>query len=306
MGSIARRLVRTSVEWALASPGMLRLGARARRGDALILSYHNVIPSDDIGDEWDGLHLPARRFSEQLDAIERTHEIVPLESLLTAPVQPRKPRVAITFDDAYRGALEYGVTELVRRGHPCTVFVVPAFVGTASFWWDALRAAMAASPNARMRDHVLSSLRGQDGPIRAWAASEGIPMQDVPDYARPGTLTQLERIASLGGVTLGSHSWSHANLTLVDDVDLEAELRRPLEWLEARFDTVLPWIAYPYGITSDRVERAAAASGYIAGLGQQVGWLSSTNSQRFQLPRLDVPAGMTVRGFAARASGLWP
>src|SRR2546422_8966546 len=68
----------------------------------------------------------------------RTHAIVPLEEVLTPAPSGRRPRVAITFDDAYQGAIAIGVEELARRGGPAALFVVPAFGGGGSFWWEPL------------------------------------------------------------------------------------------------------------------------------------------------------------------------
>src|SRR5213079_1926770 len=77
------------------------------------------------------------------------HAVVPLEQLL-APAPPgRRPRVAITFDDGYRGAVCIGVPELARRDVPATLFVVPGFVGKGPFWWDAV------APGARGVDPAL-------------------------------------------------------------------------------------------------------------------------------------------------------
>jgi peptidoglycan/xylan/chitin deacetylase (PgdA/CDA1 family) len=165
---------------------------------------------------------------------------------------------------------------------------------------------MAADPTEGVRNHALSTLCGRDADARIWARAQGIPFDDVPDYAAPASLEDLRRVMRLGSTALGSHSWSHPNLTLLHGSDLEDELRRPLDWLRAHFGTALPWLAYPYGLSSERVERALVACGYHAAVGQHEGWMRSATNRPFQIPRFNIPAGMSMRGFAARLSGLWP
>src|SRR3989454_12415715 len=105
--------------------GLAKLGRVRRREHTLVLTYHNIVPerSPPFGDR--SLHLPRPLFVRQLEQLLRTHAVVPLEDVL-APARPsHRPRVAITFDDAYRGATVMGVEELTKRGLPATLFVVP-------------------------------------------------------------------------------------------------------------------------------------------------------------------------------------
>ena len=88
--------------------------------------------------------------------------------------------------------------------------------------------------------------------------------------------------------------------------ELAEELTRPLEWLRARFGATLPVLTYPYGLQSTAVQRAADQAGYQSAFLITGGWLPRTDlqRQRFALPRLNVPAGLSLRGFEMRVSGL--
>jgi peptidoglycan/xylan/chitin deacetylase (PgdA/CDA1 family) len=295
----------------IAEAGLIHSGVGAavrlrRRRDALVLAYHNVVPAgkQPAGDA--SLHLPQRRFAAQLDALQRTHDVVPLETLLDEPVRPaRRPRAVITFDDAYRGAVTAGVAELAARRMPATIFVAPGFVDGGSFWWDAVSRGGGVGLPDSVRTHALEALGGRDDAVRAWALRQsGLMVDSVPGHARGASLEELHRAVQHDGITLGSHTWSHPNLTQASPSDLPDELTRPLEWLRSNFGRVIPWLAYPYGLSSPAVERAAAEAGYAAALRVSGGWLGPRRDRPFALPRLNVPAGLTLHGFRLRTSGL--
>ena len=287
----------------------VRSGARAStwrmRRRAIVLAYHNVVPdgSAPCGDR--SLHLPVSDFAAQLDALRATHEVVPLSELLDAAWARghSRPRAAITFDDAYAGALSLGADELRARGLPATIFVSPAFVDGGSFWWDALADATHGL-SASHRALALTRLRGIDAEIRVWASDSGIGRaHDVPWFARvAGTDLMNERAQS--GFAFGSHAWSHANLTALSDEDLAAELYRPLAWLDLHLPAARRWLSYPYGLFDDRVAAAAVAAGYEAAVAIDGGWTRVPPSDRFAIPRVNVPAGLSLDGFRLRVAGM--
>ncbi|MGH7719607.1 MAG: polysaccharide deacetylase family protein, partial [Gemmatimonadaceae bacterium] len=128
---------------------------------------------------------------------------------------------------------------------------------------------------------------------------------DLPPEMRCTTEEELSAAARMPGITLGSHSWSHPDLSQLSREQLGEELTRPLAWLRERYQTVVPYLTYPYGLSSPAVEEAARAAGYRAALRVSGGWATSTARERYALPRLNVPAGLSANGFALRASGLF-
>lgn len=277
---------------------LTRLALRARRGAALVLGYHNIVPDGEpnVGDR--SLHLPQRQFAAQLDALVRTHEVIPLEELLGAGKPMSRPVAAITFDDGYRGAMTVGVAELARRGLPATVFIPPAYIGDRTFWWDALEIA----PDGGFREYALTTCRGEDARVRAEAARRGIATRELPAHARCVTLDELREAAR--HLTVGSHSWSHANVAALDGEALGTEMARPLAWLREHVATTIPWLAYPYGRSSPAAERAAAAAGYAGSLLISGGWTTCPPRSPHAVPRLDVPGEVSLDGFALRIAGL--
>src|SRR5687767_3308253 len=132
------RTVKTLVERVAVGSGVVRLGRRWRWEQTLVLAYHNVVPEGEARAGDVSLHLPFADFRRQLDAISETHDVVPITALgEPPPPSTRRPRIVITFDDAYAGALTCGVDELVKRRMPATVFVAPGLLGSVA-WWDVL------------------------------------------------------------------------------------------------------------------------------------------------------------------------
>jgi peptidoglycan/xylan/chitin deacetylase (PgdA/CDA1 family) len=299
-----RSLVKPVAEHVLLGSGAARASRSRHRARTLVLAYHNVVPDDasPAGDA--SLHLPRHRFAAQLDELARTHEVVPLDEILTPPTRgARRPRVALTFDDAYRGAVTGGVEELARRGLPATIFVAPAFVGGRSFWWDALADPRTGEVRPSVREHALRALRGEDARIRRWAGT-GAAVTAVPAPLVGAGEEELHAAARVPGITFGSHTWGHPNLAALDPAEFDEELARPLAWLRARFDNVVSWLSYPYGLWSPAVARAAERAGYRGALRVEGGWVPRGDVPHFSVPRYNVPAGLSVRGFRLRIDGL--
>ncbi len=295
-----RALARVAVEHLLLplAGGALRRQARLRR--AAILSYHNVAPdgSEPAGDT--SLHLPLRSFLDQVERLTRSHSVVGLDELLEGGATAEdKPLAAITFDDAYRGALELAVPALAERGVPTTIFVVPGLLGARAFWWDALASPDGAGLDPSVRAGVLGSGQGR-------AQAEASPSEHLRPDQGPADLDMLTRIAQLPGVELAAHTWSHPNLTTLSDEDLEVELDRPRAWLKATFpDHSRPdHFAFPYGIWDRRVAEAARAVGYRHLYRVEGGVAPTGQPEPVALPRINVPADLSGAGFELRVAGL--
>jgi peptidoglycan/xylan/chitin deacetylase (PgdA/CDA1 family) len=300
MRSLVKQMVERSVLWS----GAARVQRKRHAGDVLVLAYHNVVPHGEVPFGDPSLHLPQAHFAAQLDALLSTHEVVPLESVLDGDTRAhRKPRIVITFDDAYRGTLTAGIPELEKRGLPATVFVAPHFVGDAPFWWDVF-AGRLGLPDG-FREHALGALRGEDARVREWGQAAGFRAGEPPAHARCGSEDDIRSALRSPGITVGSHTWSHPNLAVLDARELADELGRPLPWLRERFERAVPWLAYPYGLASETVHVAARAAGYRGALRVDGGWIAQGSPNLLDLPRLDVSSGLSPEGFRIRISGLF-
>jgi peptidoglycan/xylan/chitin deacetylase (PgdA/CDA1 family) len=298
-----RHALKQRVERALSSDAVGRMTRHRIRGKRLILAYHGIVPEGETPAGERSLFVNQRDFADHLDVIAETADLVALDALDAA--DDGRPRVAITFDDAYRGAVNEGIQELVARGFPATIFVAPGRLNDHVFWWDALSEGSAALDEA-IRNHALHRLGGSDERVRAWAAKVRLPSSDaLPGYAQTATHTELRNALEFSGITVGSHSWSHANLAALGASDVAAELERSRDWLQAAFgEKAIPWLAYPYGLDSDEAHRAAAKAGYVGGLRIGGGWHRAIDVPRLERPRLNVPGSLTAAGFRARLLGV--
>ena len=301
-----RERVKRIGERTLLASGLAGTRRRLLRDGRLILGYHNVMPDGATPGTDSSLHLPRQAFAEQLDLLMQTHRIASLSELLSdRPGPGDRPIAAITFDDAYRGALTTGMDELARRGLTATIFVAPAFVGGGSFWWDDIDWPAGTPEGDAFRERALGECRGDRDAVHSAAQACGFRSRGVPDHARCASEQELRDALARGVAELASHSWSHPNLAALDEETLARELARPMEWLRARFSGALPVLAYPYGRWSEPVARAAASAGYMAALRVDGGWLHARASAPYSAPRFAVPAGLSTPGFALRASGLF-
>lgn len=271
----------------------------------LVLAYHNILPdgATPVGER--SLHLPRRRFCEQLDHLSETAEIVPLSSLCVEDRSAGRTQVVITFDDAYEGAVTVGTEELAKRGMPATIFVAPAFLGGRTFWWDAIAGAE-GTLEPSVRDMLLRELDGADSAIRNWARRGGRHIDEaIPSYARGAQRASLDSAARTPGISLGTHTWSHPNLTRLASDALIHELQHPLGWLRGTYpQAAIPWISFPYGLENKRVRQCVEQLGFVGALRVAGGWYRRARTDPFCVPRLNVPSTLSREGFALRVAGV--
>ena len=69
------------------------------------------------------------------------------------------------------------------------------------------------------------------------------------------------------GMTIGSHSKTHPNLTLLSDAQLKDEVSGSKKTLEDRLSKPARHFAYPFGFVNDRVVAAVRGAGYVSARG---------------------------------------
>lgn len=124
------------------------------------------------------------------------------------------------------------------------------------------------------------------------------------DKTRPLlTRAELEHVRA-GGVTLGSHTVTHADLTALDELALADELARSREWLEEAGETFLPF-AYPWGRFTKRERDAARRAGYDCAVIVGGRWGNGRETDRFALKREPMRADDTLEWFKKRVNGYY-
>jgi peptidoglycan/xylan/chitin deacetylase (PgdA/CDA1 family) len=154
-------------------------------------------------------------------------------TFVEAVLHPRSRRtLAVTFDDGFASVKRHALPVLAQLGVPATLFVPTAFPDSGGpLRWPGIE-------------------QWLDGP---WAGE-----------LEPLSWDGIRQLAA-SGWEIGSHSHSHARLTLLPDDKLARELSESRRILTAELGEPCRTIAYPYGATDSRVAAAAADAGYLAG-----------------------------------------
>lgn len=274
---------------------------RSLRGCSMVLAFHNVVPDAMTGRGDASLHLSATRFSQHLAVLSRHCRVVPLLEVIDPPAAPDRdrPRVAITFDDAYRGSLALGLDLLSRRGMPATVFAAPALLDDRTAWWDALADPMGGGLDRELRGEILRAGGGVEDARRMAGPA---PWARMPALLRIATAEELRLASRRPGVRIGSHAWSHRNLEALGKEEIDEDLQAARHWLRRHMEAAyLDAVSYPYGKAGGNVRDAARNAGYRAGLTLHGGWVPEA-ADPGGLPRLNVPAGLSSRGLILRIS----
>ncbi|MDR3159439.1 MAG: polysaccharide deacetylase family protein [Zoogloeaceae bacterium] len=300
----------------LASP----LGRYALRQRAGVLVLHRVV-EDDREASWPhrrGMCIGRQAFEHLLIWLRQQFVCVALEELLEQPGGER-PRMTLTFDDGWRDNAELAFPLLQRHEIPASIFLPTDFIGDSTqpirrFWWEDIARTFWQTPQSpdalRIRDALRAHgmpapaqlLRPENSNRRSLAIAHYLQTLTVlspekleavtsllPAPSSSSTLdwAQVRALEDSALVRFGPHGASHAMLTRLDDVSLEAELARSHAALHAHCRHPLSVYCYPHGAHDDRVRRALAAFGYRYALSTQPG-LISPDSAALALPRIHV------------------
>lgn len=284
-----------------AGPARLLL-VRRSFGRAVILAYHNVIPDGEEHTGAFGTHVRMEDFRWQIDVLEDLCSVVPLLEILNpcrGSTKEQRLKVSITFDDAYAGTLREALPELARRRLPATVFVPTGLVGGGAFWWDDL--GVSGWEGSRQ---LLNELRGETPRIRRWADRVGLESHPQGPSQLAASEKEVLQASRLPNMTFGVHTVGHPNLTRLAGFEVRKELEDARHWLLARRIPFSDCVAYPYGLASREVGSIARELGFRAGLTISGGWVPRSSIDAFNLPRLNIPAGLTRENFLLRLLGI--
>jgi len=297
------------VEVGASRSGAASLLSRRMRGHRLILAYHNIVPRGERAWGEASLHLPEGLFRSHLEVLAECCTVVSLRSLLLSAggegnVHEGPPRVAITFDDAYRGAATAGVEALGEFGFEATFFINPGLTREPGFWWDRLAVGRGGELPGGVRAHCLDALAGRQAEVLNWARAEGADPPEAPAHSRPSSHDGLLSLAAHRHISCECHTWSHPNLARISAGDRAAEFERSSRWMEEHLSITPSFVSYPYGAHDAAVDADAASHPYLHGLRIEGGWIPPEPPPPFAAPRLNVPAGLSPEGLRLRLAGV--
>jgi peptidoglycan/xylan/chitin deacetylase (PgdA/CDA1 family) len=193
----------------------------------IILGYHRITPWSR-GD----LSIQSDTFRYQMQyLLERGFHNVSLADV--AQSWPNVPRngFAVTFDDGYRDNYSCAMPILRELGITATVFLAVSYIGTSEpFFWDETRR---IEWQGRMQDEDL-----------------------------PLTWDHVDEMVSSGIFTIGSHTLTHPNLTMLSTEAVQYELVESRRLLEQRLQRSIDLFCYPRGDLNNSVVNMVKQAGY--------------------------------------------
>ena len=245
--------------------------------------------------------LMLRDLEKNLCAVSRSYSVISIDEgtdMLAGRI-PLRPRcVVLTFDDSLKSHLELVAPLLVRLGIPATFYLsTDAIDSRQPYWWLRVDYAVAKSRQApEVATHIKRRLRDtpareRDAAVDALEESRGVRLQDNPGtfpFAEILTWNDARRLQQMG-LTIGSHTVTHPNLTLLSEDELAYELRESKDQLEVALGVPCRHCCFPYGRYTTAVCDMAQTTGYVSAVTSEgPGWNVPTGSswklRRFAMP----------------------
>lgn len=288
----------------------------------IILCYHRITTGEESGRFYTS-GLGAAQFHDQMTYIRKYYKPLPLDTALDRLEAGDLPErsISITFDDGY-AELATGAFPILREiGIPATVFLITGHVDAGgAFWWEEVGSRLNSVDEETVRSIVRAcglEIRVERGRLLGHLIDG---LKHVPLTVRERFLLTLRQAtgrldgdrmsltwdevleAKSGGVSFGSHSVSHPNLTMLDQDALERELRGSKEAIEAMTGLECRVLVYPNGDYDQRVRAAVRKAGYRWALTMERG-INGTHGDPFALLRYPVYAHYNGYFFAAMLRG---
>ncbi len=279
-----------------------------------ILGYHRVcdLTDDPLRGDPNVISATPRGFAEQMRLLARHYTPVGLPEVHASlkdgrPLPPRA--VLVTFDDGYRDFLTHAWPILKSYAIPVVLFVPTAFPDSGRrFWWDRVWQQVSQARverlwvqgmgvvdlrDFRVRWQVVRHMVREMRPLRAEVIEERMAALGLTvgtgRNAPPPVLSWEElRRVSREGVTIGSHSCTHASLPVLTVEEIVQEIEQSQADLKRELGSAVPVFAYPFGHYDARAAAALGDRGFLAAIGTVPGQNVVPVRNRYSLFRQSV------------------
>jgi peptidoglycan/xylan/chitin deacetylase (PgdA/CDA1 family) len=298
-------MLRTFVKSAAAyAVSLTRLDALARqsmhRRLPFVICYHRVVERlTSDGGALPAMEISVKTLERHLDWLGQHFRLVSVDDLPPDLEQPTgsKPLAAVTFDDGYSDIYHYAFPLLRRKGIPAGIFVVTQELGSSEFpIAERLYGLLfAASRQHRLTANDVTNLM-REANVEPAVAERARRVANDPFLATQFLLAYLaqtdvkkvmnflkagktemgqealnplnwEMLAEMrdAGMTIGSHSKTHAYLTNESEERVLDEAVASRRELQTRLGIDARSFAYPGGFFNPTVVNAVATAGYSLG-----------------------------------------
>ncbi len=268
-----------------------------RRHSCKVLSYHRILPEALVAEQITQkcLIVTAEDFRRQMLFVRKKYHVLTLDTLaatLAAGEAFPQPSCAITFDDGWRDNYQYAFPILKELGIPATLFATVNHIETGEdFWPERLtRLLLWVEPTTDNRNALEDVLQMKFN--GSWKASrleqanlaiialKSRPLDEIEqllstlehsttcrrDYIRTGRSMcywhELEELLNSKMITIGSHTLSHAILTVENEQRQVREISESKKILEEKLRVPIRHFAYPNGSFDSATEELVKNAGY--------------------------------------------
>lgn len=307
------------------------------RGSGVIFTLHHVRPKRTDAFQPNAFLEVTPDFLERaiLSLGDAGYDFVPLETIPERLAKPaERPFACFTLDDGYRDNAAFAAPVFTRHGVPFTIFLTRGFVDASrSMWWETLDSLVAKAPRLsfdfgngpqslaattrrektaafnRIATYV-NTTNEMDAVARldATATEHGVaPLQITRDEAMRAD--ELKTLIANPLVAFGGHSVTHRGLARLSTREVEAEIARSMEMVEALAGTMPKAFAYPYGdarSVTPQVRDILRKLGVVIGVTTRPGTLrGNTAADLTAIPRISLNGlYQKARYVSALASGI--
>ncbi len=253
-----------------------------KNNDLVILTFHRV--SDDVDPMWSP--MPIASFRSLMEELVKTFRIIDIDSVTELPDSSGPPFIAVTFDDGYSDFIENAVPILLDLGIPACQSVCPFLVDRRTPPWtqvlsvcltsfedkylelpDGINFKISRPVDEKMFLELCDRLYLVDDEARsAWLDNLAATLKVTFDLYSMMTWDDI-RSCIQNGFSIGSHSYSHRNLSKVEDPELlETEISLSRQRILDETDIAPSVFAFPNGLYNDNSLKAVEKSGYSIAL----------------------------------------
>lgn len=310
-----RRLVRTTWAYLLAATGFLWIAKyRLRHSGAVIpLMFHRVLRDADYGKTHSlpGMVLREQTFRALTRYVARHYEPVNLHTFEPGTRRSRLP-VVFTFDDGWIDTCTIAFPIVREQQIPLLVFICPGLLDRDTPFWPEQAVSLIRKvwpsngtleiesmvetlkqTTADRREQYLDALRERAKDKNAGTASTNVD--------RTLSWAAIVEMAA-HGVTFGSHTLSHAIVTMISLDTARHEICQSKAAIEAALGKPCDAFAYPNGNWSPDTREMLERAGYKLAFTTSCGvW--NENCHRLSIPRLNVCEDNVV-GLSGRFSAV--
>ncbi len=254
--------------------------------------FHGIY-EDQSNDLVSSSSRSAAQFRAGIEALKQKYEIVSLDtaaSLLEQSTPLDRDYVVLTFDDSLKCAVDITAPILRDLDVNGTFYLSTNVIDNAGhYWWSRLEYAVHHAKDSKMinikvndkhfkvyKDQSIDALRSiktaiafvdeeeREGIIREIESRLGSSLvEGVHKYpcAEPMTWSDARRLVEMG-MSVGSHTLSHPNLTTLDEDKIEKEFSESRRILEQKLNITCEHLAYPYGYSTETARQVARRAGY--------------------------------------------